>query len=163
RATGRAHASDYLAGAHALAFLDVDRGKVAVAGREPVAMVDLDHLAVAAAPPRLDDGAGGRGADRLAGLAAEVEAGVHRRNMQERIDAHAEARRGVDVAGHGLAHRHARERAGEAVDLAAGGADAQQLTFEGDVLGRDPGRHERAADGARRAERELARVEPQFA
>src|SRR5262249_59341414 len=65
RATGRAHASDDLAGAHALAFLDVDRGKVAVAGREPVAMVDLDHLAVAAAPPRLDDGAGGRGADRL--------------------------------------------------------------------------------------------------
>ena len=68
-----------------LADLHLDLRHVAVARREAVAVVDLDHLAVAAAPARGLDGAVGGGAHRVAGAAAEIEAGVHRRPAEERI------------------------------------------------------------------------------
>ena len=50
RAAGRADLADGLADPHRLADLDVDLRQVAVAGGEAVAVVDLDHLAVAAFP-----------------------------------------------------------------------------------------------------------------
>src|SRR5204863_5083698 len=52
RATGRADRADHLADLDDLADLDVDLGEMAVAGRQSVAVVDLDHAAIAALPAR---------------------------------------------------------------------------------------------------------------
>src|SRR6516225_306058 len=49
-AAGRADLADHLSDPDGVADLDVDLREMAVAGRKPVAMVDLDHAAVAAAP-----------------------------------------------------------------------------------------------------------------
>src|SRR5262245_29559263 len=76
RTSGRADAADDLADLDRLADLDVDCRQVAIAGREPVAVVDLDHLAVAAVPAGGGDRAVRRGAHRIAGVAAHVETGV---------------------------------------------------------------------------------------
>ena len=70
--------------------LTIDLREVAVAGRQTVAVIDLDHFAVAAAPA-----GGGRPCrcgrvDRVAGVAAEIESGVHAPARAEWIDAHAE-------------------------------------------------------------------------
>ena len=110
RAAGRAELADHLADADLVADRDVDLRQMAVAGRKPVAVIDLDHLAVAAAPAGDGDGAGGGGVDRLADFAAEIDAGVHRGLVHERIHANAERRGQVDLAGDRLAHRHGDER-----------------------------------------------------
>src|SRR5690606_14654154 len=54
-AAGGADVANGLADADALADLDANGGEVAVAGGEAVAMVDLDHAAVAAVPAGLHD------------------------------------------------------------------------------------------------------------
>src|SRR5204862_476583 len=74
-------------------------GEVAVARCHAVAVVDLDHLAVAALPAGECHRAVCGRAHRVARLAAHVETGVHRRRFQEWINPHAEARRGIDLAG----------------------------------------------------------------
>src|SRR5688500_13225222 len=91
RASRRSAHADDVTGAHPLADLHGDVGEMPVARREPVAVVDLDHLAVAALPSGNGDAAVGGGARRIAGLAAEIDAGVHGRRADERIDAHAKA------------------------------------------------------------------------
>ena len=63
-----------------LADANVDRGEVAVAGGHAVAMIDVDHAAVAAAPACRRDLAVRGGAHGIAGLAVEIETGVHRRS-----------------------------------------------------------------------------------
>src|ERR1051325_7693225 len=109
RASGRSNAADDLADLDLLADLNLDLRQVAVARRKSVAVVDLDHLAVAAAPAGGFHGAVGGGAHRVAGAAAEVETGVHRRPAEERIGPHAEAGRQVDLAEDRLSHRHSAE------------------------------------------------------
>ena len=108
-------------------------------------MIDLDHLAVAAAPAGIDDGAGRGRVDRLAGVAAEIEAGMHRRDVQERIDAHAEGGAQVDFAGHRLAHRHVDERAAELLGLCARDVHARQRALEAVAFAGQLDRNERAA------------------
>src|ERR1700712_429113 len=49
-AAGRTDRADHLSDLDDIADLDVDFRQMAVAGREPVAVVDLDHPAVAAGP-----------------------------------------------------------------------------------------------------------------
>src|SRR5262245_46561341 len=49
-ATSRADPADDLANVHRLADLDVDARQVSVAGREAAAVLDFDHVAVAALP-----------------------------------------------------------------------------------------------------------------
>src|SRR6185312_578448 len=96
-APGRADLAAHLADMDGLADLDVDLREVAVARGKAVAVVDLDHVAVAALAPG-DRHAPGRGrVHRIADVAAHVEAGVHRRAMQERVHAHAEGRTHVDL------------------------------------------------------------------
>src|SRR5262245_5601826 len=129
-AAGRADLADDLAGLLGIADLAVHAGKVAVAGREAVAVVDVDHLAVAALPAGDGHGTVGGGAHRIAGLPGHVEPGVHRGRAQERIDAHAEARGGVDVARHRLADRHIAERTRQPVELGTGKADAVDVPLE---------------------------------
>src|SRR5665213_3929899 len=109
RAAGRADLADDLADADLIADADVYLGHMPITGRKPAAVIDLDHLAVAAGPAGDADGAGGGGVDRFADLAAEVDAGVHCRLVNEWIHADAERRRLVDLASHRLAHRHCDE------------------------------------------------------
>src|SRR6478609_9364636 len=116
-AAGRADFTDHLADLHAIADLDVDLRKMAVAGGKPVAMVDLDHAAVAAAPARIDDLAVCGRAHGIARLGAEIEAGVHRGPAEEGIAAHAEAGGELDFADDGLAVGHERQRARQPIDL----------------------------------------------
>src|SRR5690242_9729562 len=146
-AAGRADLADHLADAHDLADLDVDLGQMPVAGGETVAVVDLHHFAVAALPSGHRDLAVGGGVHRLADVAAQVDAGVHRRFAEERIGAHAERRTHVDAAFDRLAYRHGRESMRVAVDLRAREVDAVELPLEGAGVGaRRLHRHERAAD-----------------
>src|SRR5215218_10733396 len=50
RAPGGADLADHLADTDGLSLRDIDRRQMAVARRKPIAVIDLDHLAVAAAP-----------------------------------------------------------------------------------------------------------------
>src|SRR5438045_3211082 len=102
-AAGRADLADHLADLDDVADLDVDRGEMAVAGGEAVAMVDLDHAAIAALPAGCDDLAVGGGTHGIAGGGAEIQARVHRGPSQEGVAAHAEAGGELDFADDGLA------------------------------------------------------------
>src|SRR6266852_6072486 len=159
RAAGRAEPADNLADLDVLADGDVDLGEMAVACRQTVAVIDLDQLAVAAVPTRRGDGAGRGGADRIAGIAAEVEAGMHRRAAEERIDAHAEARCGVDLADHRFADRDRGHGARELFRLDARQADAMELALERVGVGGEPERYEGPA--ARRLRTAAAEMEPE--
>src|SRR3954466_2037653 len=86
----RADAANDLADADRLSDLDVDRREMRVARRKAVAVIDLDHVAVAAVASRDRDGAGRGGARGFADVGAKVEPGMHRGAAQERIGAHAE-------------------------------------------------------------------------
>src|SRR5580700_6461657 len=73
RAPGRADPADHLAAANALADANVDLGEMAVAGGKAIAVIDLDHLAVTAAPPGRRYCSRRRGVGRLAIGAAEID------------------------------------------------------------------------------------------
>ena len=60
-----------------LADADEDRRRVCVRGREAVAVVDDDEVAVSAEPAGIDDRAGGGGAIRSAVRTSDVDALVH--------------------------------------------------------------------------------------
>src|SRR5437879_4551811 len=90
RAAGGADLADGLADRDALADLDVDLRHMTVAGRKSVAMVDFDHVAVAAIPAGSGDGAVGGDAHRIAFVTAQIDAGMDRRSPHERVHAHAE-------------------------------------------------------------------------
>src|SRR5690606_34404883 len=109
---------------------DIDSGEMCVTGREPVAVVDLDHLAIAAIPSGRDDGAAGGRMDGVAGGAAHIEAGMHRRPAQERVGAHAETGTVIERSGDRLAYGNSCECARIAVNLAAGDGDAIYLPVE---------------------------------
>ena len=89
-----------------LADLHVDLRQVAVAGGETVAVIDLDHVAVAALQPAIVT---------VPVAVARTGSPVSPRKSrpvciagraEERIDAHAERRTHVDLAVDRLAHRH---------------------------------------------------------
>src|SRR5260370_34225378 len=96
-----------------------------IAGGSAVAVIELHHFAVAAAPAGDRNGAAGGGADRIADVAAEIDAGVHRRFMDKGIGANAEWRTFVDVAGHRLAPRRLRHWVAQVPGAGAGDAYAQ--------------------------------------
>src|SRR5215831_18000286 len=92
RASGRADFADHLSDLDDIADLDADLGQMAVTRRQPVAMVDLDHAAIAAAPARRYHLAVRGRAHGIAHRGAEIEAGMHRGPTEEGIAADAEAR-----------------------------------------------------------------------
>src|SRR4051794_12788430 len=96
-------AADNMAELHRLANADVDRGQVSVTGSKPVAVVDLDHLAVAPEPARARYRAVRGDAHRVARVAAEIQSRVHRGCTDEGIDPHPKCGREVDLAHHRLA------------------------------------------------------------
>src|SRR5690606_26639249 len=116
---GRARPGDLLAAAHQVADLHFQPRVVRVAGDVAVAVVDLDHLAVARAPAREADHAVGDCQDRIAGAGMEIDALVEAAAAAERIGPAAVA--GGDV---GIEDRHARGRRA-AVELAV-----EQQRFE---------------------------------
>src|SRR5262249_32233653 len=98
---------------------------MAVARHEPIAVVDLDHFAVAAAPAGDGHGARGGGADWIAGVAAIIGPGMHRRLADNWSGANAEWRALVDVAGDRLAQWHFRQRAAQRGGVGASRIDPQ--------------------------------------
>ena len=93
RAPGRAHAADLLAAGDVLAGRDEHHRHVAVTGRDALAMVDLDEVAIAARiPPGAKHGAVGGGVDWRADRAGKVDPGVHRSACGERVRTNTEAR-----------------------------------------------------------------------
>ena len=79
---------------------------VPVGGLVAVGVTNADVVAVVALAPDLLDGAVAGRHDRRAGGAGPVDAGVHLARIEERVKAHAEARRQAHVvAAHGLAHQ----------------------------------------------------------
>src|SRR4051794_11901381 len=73
-----------------------------VAGGESVAMVDLDHAAIAALQACLDHDAAGRGVHGTAHADTEIHPGMQRGNAEKRVAANAEHARDRR-AGAGLA------------------------------------------------------------
>src|ERR1700751_3523562 len=112
---GRSDLADDLADAHRLPDLHVDLRQMPVAGGQPVAVVDLDQIAVPAVAAGNGDAAIGGRVHRLTDLAAQVDAGVHGRAAEEGIGAYAERRGHVEFAGHRLAHRNAEPRLRERI------------------------------------------------
>src|SRR6266567_601678 len=130
RASGRSEQAYGLPDPHLVADTDLDRGEMRVAGRQSVAVVDLDHLAVAAVPAGMGHGPGGGSAHRLAFLPAQIDAGVHGRTVEEGVDPDPESRGQIDLAGDRLADRHGNERARERVNLGSGKLHAIELALE---------------------------------
>src|SRR6185437_530393 len=139
--------ADGLSGLYVLSDTDLDFRKMTVAGGEPVAMVDLDHLAVAAGPARGLHAAGRCGMDVFTDGAAKVEAGVHRRLMKKWIHAHAEAGGLYEFAVQRLADRQHAKGLCQGVGLRPREIDLIDAVIEiaGVALWLD--RNERAADG----------------
>src|SRR5215467_5178023 len=97
-AAGRANLADHLSDPDGIADLHVDLREMAIARRQPVAVIDLDHAAIAAGPSGRNDLAVGGSADEIACLCAKVETGVHGGSAEKRIAAHAEAGGEFDFA-----------------------------------------------------------------
>src|SRR5665811_916962 len=106
RSPGRADPADDLADAHRLTDLHVNLREMAVTGGQAIAVVDLDHVAIAAFAAGDAHFAGGGGVHRFAGFAAQVDTGMDGGPAQERVEAHAERRTHVHLAADRLAHRH---------------------------------------------------------
>src|SRR5262249_61500412 len=107
-----------------------DRRGVTVGGRHPVAVTAAARAAIAATPARGGHRAVGGSAHRVAGLAMEIEPGMHGRPAQEWVDADAEARLRIELAVNRLAHGNGAERAREPSDLRTRDLDAMKLPFE---------------------------------
>src|SRR5690606_2366751 len=92
---GGAHVADHLALAHPLPGRDAlgETGHVRVRGAVLVGMPDADVIAIAAVAPGDLDPAVARGVDRRPGRRGEVDALVHAVVAEDRVAAHAEARR----------------------------------------------------------------------
>src|SRR5690242_7065611 len=130
RTAGRTYFPDDFADADELADLHIDLRQVAVTGRQAIAVIDLDHIAVAAFPARNRHAAGRGRAHGFADLSTQVDACMNRRAAQEWIHAHAEWRTHVYFADNGLANRHCDQCVRESIDLRAGDVDAVKLPFE---------------------------------
>src|SRR5262245_57139031 len=127
---GRSNPADDLPDPNDLSDLDADFGQVAKAGREPVAVADLDHVAVAALPTRYRDLACCRCAHRLASVAAQVDAGMESHTPEDRVFAHSEGRCHIGLADDRTTQRNGQNRLLDAIDLRAAGIDAIELSFE---------------------------------
>src|SRR5579885_262668 len=130
-ASGRADLADHLPDMDFVADLDVDLRQVAVARGKAAAVIDLDHVAVAAVAPGNGHGAGGGCMHRLADLAAQIDAGVHRRAAEKGIETHAERRAHVYFARYRLTHGDGDQHAAQVIDLCASDVDAIELTVKG--------------------------------
>src|SRR5258708_3777039 len=75
-ASGRTNVAEQLAACYGIADPDLDLRQMAVTCRQAVSVVDLDHVAVAAGPTRLDHCAVCRRHDGIAAFAVNVHSGV---------------------------------------------------------------------------------------
>src|SRR5215475_11918846 len=163
RAPGRADVADDLSGLDGLADANGDRRQVTVAGRQSVAVIDVDRAAIAATPARGGHRAVGGGAHRIAGLAVEIEPGMHGRRTQKRVHTDAEARMQLELAVDRLAHGNGAQRAGEPRDLRARDLNAMKLALEAHgVLGHLRGDEWTAHRDGDLAGRGLAGLEAEF-
>src|SRR6478735_5830610 len=87
RAAGAADLADHVARGHLLADAGAPGGHVGVTGQHAVAVADFDDFTVTGLGSHEGNRTFGRGMDRGADRAAEVEPGVHRRAAVERVAA----------------------------------------------------------------------------
>src|ERR671936_603999 len=125
-------------------------------------VVDVHRASIAAVPSRRDHRALAGRAHHIAGLAMQIESGVHGGRAQERVEAHAEARLLLELTIDRLAYRNAAERAGEARDLRACKLGATELPLERARIFGDVHRHEGAADRRCALVARLAEIEPEL-
>src|SRR5690606_13718944 len=166
----RAEPCNGLTASHDVPHLDEIVRVVRVARHEPIAVIDLDHLAVAGprTGPRHD--AGRDGDDRRPRSPSEVDASMHHRPPRERIDARTEPRRHV-CSLHGTAFRGNRgakvappEHLIEYVELSSSVVDLRRQARYGNLPLR--GSHVlerrllRPTDAGLRAEVEFEAIEP---
>src|SRR5881394_2908217 len=76
RASGRAYIGDKLTTRDSVADRGIDLGQVAVTRCQAVAVIDLEHIAIAAGPPGLDDRAVRRGDNKVAAFAVDIHSRV---------------------------------------------------------------------------------------
>ena len=89
-AAAKTYVGNDLSPTHALAVRDRKAGQMTVASRYAVAVVDLEHAAVAVVKVGVSHDAVGRSQDRLSVMAGDVHAGMECAFTVERIDALAE-------------------------------------------------------------------------
>ena len=134
---------------------------MAVAGRKSIAMIDLDHAAIAAVQAGGDHLAVGGRAHRIAGSAADIDAGMDRGAFDERIPC---ACRTASSCRCRRTRVCARAKAASVrlslVDMRARKADAVELAFEWPCIGGEFDRDKRAAHArARRCGFQLRDIE----
>src|SRR5215467_8667003 len=100
------------------------------AGRKSIAMTDLDHVAVTTLPAGYRHLARCRRAHRLAGIAAQVDAGMDSHTPEDRVFAHSEGRRHIGLADDRTAQRNCQNPLLDAIDLRAARIDAIELGFK---------------------------------
>ncbi len=113
RTAGRADVGDHLALVHPLALAHCPAREVAVAGRPLAVVLDLEPAAVAAGPAGLLDHSVAGGEHRGAARGAEIDAGVHFGEAQDRVQPEAEA--GCDV---GAVERGAQQETADVLAVA---------------------------------------------
>src|SRR5262249_45162514 len=129
-----------------LSDMDVDNRQMTIAGGNAVAVIDLDKVAIAAVPAGKTDYSVRRGANRIAGLAAQVKPRVHCRRVHKWIYSDAETRGRVDRAGNRATHGPAADGADQPVELSARDIDPVDLAIEGARIGGRTRRNERSAN-----------------
>ncbi len=142
--------ADHLADLDVFADLDADLGEMAVAGRQPVAVIDLDHAAIAAGPARRHHLAVGGDAHRIALSGAEVEAGVHCRSPEEGSLRTPKPLVNSTSPTTGLRYGTSASVWFRPLHLGAIDIDAVELTLERAGVGRELHRNEQAAHAAAR-------------
>src|SRR3546814_12130255 len=98
RKPGRADIADHLAAADMLAALHRDAAHMAIAGAKAAAVIELHIIAEAAGAAGHRHRAVGRGVDRRAIAAREIDAGVHARLAEKRMEPPPIARRKIGIA-----------------------------------------------------------------
>ena len=91
RTPGRTHVSDQLAAGDARSWRHRKARQMAVAGLDALAMIEFDQIAISICPACTPDYAVGRGVDRRADRAGNVDTGMHCGTAPEGIAAHAKA------------------------------------------------------------------------
>src|SRR5262249_910397 len=130
RTAGGSNPADYFANTDNLADFHADLGQMGIAGCEPVAMADLDHIAVAACSA-CNGHLAGRGCSyRFAKVATHVDARMDRETAQQRVHSPAELRSHFYFTDYRFAHRDGDQRPAVTVDLRASHIDAIKLTLE---------------------------------
>src|SRR3954451_24888966 len=164
RPSGGADFPDHLSDLDHIANPDIDLRQMAVSGCQAIAVVDLDHAAIAARRSRGHHLSVRGSAHRITCRGAEVETGMHRRAAEEWIAADSESAGEFDLADHRLSIGHEGEGPIKSVNLRAGDVNSIKLAFERPGVRRKLQRNEGPAHAGARCRRlQLGHVQSKIA